>query len=560
MTLLLIASFLVILVPMSYAPIISDDHFYGVTTRIFSDKTVPDTGSFLGNIFSVTIAQISTFIGRPMSDLEARTLLRAPRIIAAIIKSAELVGLTYLISRLPQVIRQKKHTSPFIFILITIFYWISNPSLGHTVFWTVGSANYLFPALVAVGYLNVAFKMFNNKNTKWTWYVLLVPLALGTGMANESISPVMILFSIGMVIFSIFQKKSIKAWLVGAILNIVGFIDLYLNSIHKFDGIADYWKDVPFLKKVYIYLVDGNFTQSFAHYGFLFAAFIVIVVLLPFTKGVKKNTTLWASIFFGMGIVANSVLALAPYFELRPLHGAFIYFLISFSFLMYAFFETKDNKIPTIIFSTLAAVSVVLFSVSYVLVTKSNQNLMKQEKIMEFNIMKAKKNHDKVVKIPSWYFGKLLRPLSDQNDRYMNPDHWQQYYGYNGSIIQVDTPFNYVKSENINRKDFNVIGYFDTLNLNVNNEDSSHKSVVTLIRNSTNGATTIQGANVDVVIKTSKEEKSISMNTDNYVNLNNKNVIAGKLDGFIKKKDIKSIEITISREGQTIENTTIDVK
>lgn len=425
-------------------PMVSDDFWYG-------EKNL--------DLISVSIQHYINWSGRLLTDVTSRIILQYPAWVVSGIKTIALVLLIVLLANLPSMILGKKVFSRVNLYLLFITYWICNPNLGQTTFWTVGASNYLFTNLWILAYLNWVFFMFNKKN-HWYEYILLVLTAFGAGLSNENTSPVIVMFTAGMLIYVIYKKnKNIAPWIVGLIFNLVGSLILLLSPGNKV-RVRNLPSDVKTglsVENIYGFFTDGTGGTLFSNYGFLFLIFIIIGIFLFYKKEVSRKAIFWSMIFILMAIVANFAFVLSPVTMVRSLQGAFVLFLISLSFMVSELMRTPRFKIINIIFSVSMILASMIFVTSYILEVNSFKLARTETNIRQSIILKAKKNNDPRVTIPSMYTGLLLRPKNDSYDTFFSP-HLGQYYGYKGIIQESGIPMDYTDADNFKDKYVKVSG------------------------------------------------------------------------------------------------------
>jgi len=431
-TLSLIIIFLILAyIPNYLLPMMSDDFWYG-------EKNI--------NLISASIQHYLQWSGRLLTDITSRIILRYPAWLLSGIKAIALVGLIWLIALLPNMILNKKIFSRTNLYLMFITYWICNPNLGQTTFWTVGASNYLFTNVWILMYLNLVFYMFYHQS-KWYGYVLLGITAFGAGLSNENTGPMVVIFTVGMLIYASHKNKNIISWIYGAIFTALGAAVLLLSPGNSFraHSLPLKFQTGLTLNKLYSFFTDGTSIKWFSNYGFLFLIFVIVVVLLYFKKNVARKPIFWSLLFFSMAIVANFAFILSPFTMVRSLQGAFVFFLISLSFLVTELMSESKNKIINIIFSIMLICATLLFVTSYVLEINSFKLARAESNIRETLVLQAKRSKKSTVMIPGWYYGTLLRPQNDPYDSYLS-EHFGPYYGYKGTIKEVKTPIDYTKT------------------------------------------------------------------------------------------------------------------
>jgi len=465
-TFFLVLIFLVLAyIPNRILPMVSDDFWYGAK----------DT-----NLFLVSIQHYLGWSGRLLTDVTSRVILQYPGWLLSGIKAIALVSLIVLIALLPSMILEKNVFSRVNLYLMFVIYWICNPNLGQTTFWTVGASNYLFTSVWIMAYLNLVFFLFNH-NKKWYTYIILMIVALFAGLSNENTAPVLVIFSLCMLIFAKYKVKNVIPWLIGFGFNLLGSLILLLSPGNKV-RIQNLPPDVKTgfsIQNIYDFFTNGTAAKLFSNYGFLFLIFVIMVVFLFFKKTISKTVIFWSLTFFLLAILSNFAFVLSPVTMIRSLQGAFVFFLVSLSFLITELMSTPNSKIVNIVFAVMICLATAFFSVSYVLEVHSFELARAEGNIRQSIILNAKKNNKPSAAIPGWYYGTLLRPENDSYDSFFSY-HMGEYYGYKGAIQEVSAPIDYTKSATFKHNYLKVSGSKLVYGIKFE-EDKISKKITTVI-------------------------------------------------------------------------------
>jgi len=505
----------------------SDDFWYG-------EKNI--------NLVSVSIQHYLNWSGRLLTDITSRVILQYPAWIVSSIKAIALVALIWLIAWLPNMILNKKVFSRINLFLIFITYWICNPNLGQTTFWTVGATNYLFTNVWILAYLNLIFFMFYRKS-EWYEYVLLGITAIAAGLSNENSGPMIVMFSVGMLIYANYKNKNLIPWSIGFIGTLVGTAVLLLSPGNEFRA-----KSLPLkfqtgltLNKIYSFFTDGTSIKWFSNYGFLFLIFVAMTILLFFKKDISRKSIFWSLMFFAIAIISNFAFVLSPFTMVRSLQGAFVFFLISLSFLVTEFMRTARVKIVNIAFFIMLVCITLLFVTSYVLEVNSFRLARSEANIRESLVLKAKKNNESSVMIPGWYYGTLLRPKNDPYDPYLS-EHFGQYFGYKGTIQEVKAPIDYTKAQT-----------FETNVLQISNSKAVHG--IKFVKNSISGEAAAivllnkfdKTDNIDLKIQLKdKEIKNYEMPLFDALRLQGHEFVSTALENQVSKDNLSKVTVTVT--------------
>ena len=193
----LLSSLLLIIGIAILVPMHSDDYFY------FN----------LGLGFSEHLNHYMNWSGRILADyISSILLIFFSTNLVNILNAIAVIALLFMISQLPYSLLKSKKAfvcdkyTAFSFFMIFLVYWVANPQLGHTTFWIVGSANYMWVGFIAVTYFYMLIKHTLNQPVSRILKIVTFVLALLSGMSNESLSVAVVLISIAMVFINTFNR------------------------------------------------------------------------------------------------------------------------------------------------------------------------------------------------------------------------------------------------------------------------------------------------------------------------------------------------------------------
>ena len=430
--------FFVIAIPSTYIPIHSDDYFY----------------FFKGVSFSSIYAHYIGWSGRAVADsISSFLLFFFPKNIYALINAFAFSLLIYFISILPKfALRSKSNNNLFVFVLVFLLYWIANPNLGQTSFWVVGSANYLWTNLILVGYFLLLFFLKSTKSMEVNFLVLPIVFLLSVlaGWTNENTGLFAFVVSFFLLVEACLNNKFIfirsnLCYVVGAIGSLVGYAFLLFapgNMIRAKQ--YDYWYSQPKLQRIESYMMEA-FPWEMKAYWQVYIVLLFCLFMLALIKrndeNVKKVIT-YSLLFFVAAILADLALVESPVLPPRALNGALIFLLISTSFIFYYIIDSMTTmKSKILFFMAPLFFCLVYFIPSYFLFVSAMKSTQKQEGIRNQIIFDAKSKGDLDIKIPGFYFTKLVK-YEDQFDTYHNPQTMGKFWGVN-SIDKYDVNFDY---------------------------------------------------------------------------------------------------------------------
>lgn len=227
---------------------------------------------------------------------------------------------------------QQGAPKPCVVLLVFALYWVSNPDLGQTTFWIVGSANYLWTNVFNFGFA-LAFVLLLKRNAyPKFWSVLLCLVAVVAGCTNENTGVVTGLL-LAMLAWQNWRagNRSVWPW-VWLVCMAIGVAVLVLapgNVVRE--GSFQRWYDQPYWWRVVDHFIR-RFPDAMARYWEVFLVLLVMAYSAPVSLRVKR--LVWLMV--GMSCLANAILVFAPNIPKRALQGAFLYTLVAVSILAHS--------------------------------------------------------------------------------------------------------------------------------------------------------------------------------------------------------------------------------
>lgn len=418
--------YILILIPSLNVPFQSDDYSY-----------------FLKGIsLEKTISHYMGWSGRLITDFTSSFLLKyLPYIIYESINSLVFLCMCVFVSIIPIVISnsEKVHKgfSSTTLWIIFLAYWISNPNLGQTSFWIVGSANYLWTIMWAASYIAFILYLINIRISinKIDYFCLFI-LGLLAGCSNENTAISIVFFSF--LLFFIEKKRKIIT--IGFISNILGMLVLILapgNSVRK--QYFTSWYDRSTLSQLFehiLYRMPNSIHEYLHIYLIIIAALIILIFL---NKKINEKSIIYCGIFFILSIFSNVVLTKSPYIGGRNLNTGLFWLLPTLAIIIYEY-QYIESKIVRAANGLLLTYSFLFFIPSYILFTFMMIQANAQHKIREEIIQSSKSVNKQTANIPEWYFTKLLKD-SDKFDTFKSGA-MPTFYGIQ-SINYFPVNFNY---------------------------------------------------------------------------------------------------------------------
>ncbi|MEW9581023.1 DUF6056 family protein [Paraburkholderia sp. DGU8] len=409
-------------------PMMSDDYLY----------------SLLGLSIKSHYNHYMRWSGRVVPDFIASLTTNAPnKIIVSIINSLAPTLLIYNIAMLAKAIRKDITylEISLIFALIFILFWVSNPSLGSAVFWDVGAANYIWPALIGIFYIRILLIYQERKKKPGAISLLfLFSLALLAGASSEIVSLSLV---VGVALLFIFEARKTGAIpvniLVGGLGGAIGSAILFLApgnfSRAQQEGYNTNISGILF-RGVRYFLVTFNETMSLNSYVF-FSLFITSVFFI-FSRDKAFVTSKATSylLFLFLFIFSTALATITPPLPDRALVTQ-LFFLLCFLSIGLASLGRKS-----IISVSIITIGPMLpfFLFNYYLLHQNYESILGQSVVIKNIIDGEKKNHNLTVGIPH-FFDRGLAKKNDVTENYMDLS-VAKYYGLD-SIYPFFVNFDY---------------------------------------------------------------------------------------------------------------------
>ena len=230
--LLMLIVFILMFILNYNTPLIADDYSYSLNLD----------GTKLENIFQIIQFQYHDYMswgGRCINHFIGQIFLMLGKNIFNILNSIAYVTLTYLIYK--HCIIGTKKESISLYILINVLLWIFTPWFGQSFLWLIGSANYLWSAIIVLGFILLyrkqAVKEYNIKDNIWKIIGIAI-FGIIAGWTNENTGIAEISIIIMLLIYQkLVNNKKITTWQkVGLISCIIGYMILIIapgNYIRK---------------------------------------------------------------------------------------------------------------------------------------------------------------------------------------------------------------------------------------------------------------------------------------------------------------------------------------
>lgn len=419
-------------------PLHSDDYSYALKLLSFHDR----------------VHQYFAWSGRVVADFISSFLLRSfSHTIYSLINSFAATALIYFILRLAEAAIGERASNRCL-MLLTIFlaYWLTNPNIGQSIFWVVGSANYLWTCLIAVAYFTLLIEVLSQTHSSSTKKTITFVLAFCAGCSNENTTLIYTALTI-----STFWFYHNKATIYYSLSIIAGSLVLLLAP-GNFARAKTYpaFYNSNLLQKLDIF-INTNLPLAFSDL-WLTISLIICLALIFKIESVRARAL--AIISLGAAILSTLAFVAAPYLPPRALNPTCIMLIVCLTLVLLGIKKAHSGKAAALVASACA----LPFLASYYFINYAYTQVVLQDQIRMDIIKGAKANSEKTVWIPGFYFAKTLR-LGDQLDSYHSPEAYGKYFGMEKiTTSPVDFDYSRIESEK-NRKNIVKENIFENTNL-----------------------------------------------------------------------------------------------
>ena len=438
-------AFFIVAIPVYFTPRISDDFF------------------FLSSDFSVEffVTRYFNWSGHLVNMFTNMVILRMPDLIRTVIHSGVWIASIFMISVLPSVyVKGQIEFSHGTFWTIFILYWIGNPHLGETSFWTVGAVAYLFSNFWILLYLLLILYM-RKQPAKKNLYFLIPILGLFAGNSNENTSVIIVILSC----FFLFTEANKKTYLLGTVSTLMGTLVLLLapgQRVRAMHPSFQLGREMSIFQRGFHYITTDTFMQTFTRYQWLFIAFAIFAIVGYRNKAVDVEQKKMMLVFFFAGVLANMAFAVSPVLSVttRALNGALFFFLISISFFIEDYdwrFRVNSKKNYSFL---IILIFLIPFTIGYTFLTRSVYIARRQHVVRASMIKSGIEDEREVILIPNLYLGRLYRPGDAIDLFHAGRIGW--YYGAHAPVelFNPQVTFDYSNHRLLEQRQHEINQYF----------------------------------------------------------------------------------------------------
>ena len=354
--------------------------------------------------------------GRFITDYTSSILLNLfEKPVYMAINSFALMIIMVIITLLPNIVRGKRligKGSALVLWVVFILYWIANPNLGQTSLWLVGSANYLWTLMWAGFYFSYFLFLLNtDKKMNIGRAVLLFALGIFAGLTNESLGIMVVLFSVSMFFF--YWRGKMPALCVGLISTCIGYAFVYFapgNQSRLQNDAFIRWRELSPVDKIFDH-VYNRMPAALGGFYLVYLAFIVILLAALWRQREREeNDKVLGLSFVYIVLSVGSIAAFvaSPSMPARSENTGLYFALLALAFIANLLVD-RDKAVGMLSLSGIAVICGIYFIFSYSFVSYAYAQTKIQANLREEMIEKAKAGGEDTVTIPDWYFTRLSK-------------------------------------------------------------------------------------------------------------------------------------------------------
>ena len=243
------------------------------------------------------------------------------------------------------------------------------PIYKYTIVWISGFANYVFSAVLILGYLLFCMPFFQNEEKSFKKrHIGLLILGICSALCIENVTVYIIMLSVGMIIFSLIQFKKVHAghilYLIGAIAGTaLMFLDKNYHTIieENNDSVGIRFVDFSFVE-IMMKIYDKIITYYAKPFWIVHICIAVSLLILYH----HKKTTKYSRICMGIVLIFACYSAftqnvidfevISTKYTIRAIETAFAFlYILSVIYLSYILTERKYFRLICLfLFSTMA--------------------------------------------------------------------------------------------------------------------------------------------------------------------------------------------------------------
>jgi len=430
--LILFISFILICFLNWLYPLNADDWGYFPAIRT-------DVSNIFLDIFHRQYNQYLTWGGRSVVHSIAHFLLWMGSPANDIVNSLAYIAYLFLIY---SICNKGRRVNPQLFLILSLVLWFVLPTFNSTVLWIVGSANYLWGALIVILFMYPYYSYYISEKHKSGILHVCIFFFTGiiAGWTNENMVVALGFFILGIFYLLRRNNRRIPAWAVSGLIGVcIGGIVMLLapgnyiraEVVSETLGLAD--------KSVLENILYRIMKTGYRYLVYVLPVVVIYIIILFFFRKYREKSNAnrkqleCSLLFFLSGHIACAAMAASAIFPQRALLGI-ISLLVIATGLLYNNINTKETKYKWINFGIIS-VLLIAFLISYYFEYR-NINMLaekfeQRELYIDQQLKSGNKNivFDEQIELPSKY---QFEDLTE------DPEYWlNRSYSYFHGIDSV---------------------------------------------------------------------------------------------------------------------------
>ena len=422
LSLILIVILTILCITISYcSPYFPDDYNYAF---VFNSNTRID--SFSDLFRSVGIFYLH-WGGRFLPQLIGQLLIWFGKPWFSVLNGLMLLTLSYFIYKSCFSSKDEKiNFSKILFIFLVIILTVPIPN--ETLFWQMGSINYMWMMALSVIYICpfiLAFLSIREIEDNYKTYTYVIIFGFLAGLTNENIAPFIVFANIVYIVYKFIIKEHIYKWnILGLISSIVGCCLLMLSPGNsERQAIETQAYGIPDSLSVkynnfFLPTLEDVFSN---HYKLLLKLLIITFIAYIIFKGVKNKHFVLSVLLTLAAIFSNLIMLFPSTYSQRSAFGGSIFMIMAMALLLSQLkFNVKLNNIIYIVsFLIFTIISVKIFvPTTKIALDYNSLNQSRVDYVLEKKSENILDLHVKSITMPANKYLSLYDITNDSNSIY----------------------------------------------------------------------------------------------------------------------------------------------
>ncbi|NDV78415.1 DUF6056 family protein [Dysgonomonas sp. 511] len=392
--------------------------------------------SSIGDIITSQYNHYMNWGGRTVVHVIDQVLLAIPAFWRISLNSLAFAAFVALIYRYCNV---NKPFNIYLTVLIIALLWIFTPYLSCVIFWTTGSANYLWGTLILLLFLYPYYKsvFFKPISANKYYYIFFPILGLIAGWTNEASVCATIAVIFMYCFYQIKNKNRIPKWAI------LGIFTFFIGALLMMFAPGNFVRaELIGAKNSIFYNLKATLYTIYSFKLYLFYLIYVLYLLYAYAKKTNRKIIYSSISFFTFGCISNISLLFSPMF---PEHSAFFFSVITTIIAIGIIFNSLFNYSICIKRISVCVIGILflLFCLKYYTIFSSLIKINEFANYRELLIDEEIKKGNLDIIVPASPYEKNMKNIwfkdfSDDHLKYPNPQ-YAKYRGINSIRIESNS-------------------------------------------------------------------------------------------------------------------------